>query len=180
MALLAEEIVEEWLNRRGYFTIRGAKTGVHELDILAIKPAGKRLECRHVEVQASSNPVSWLTPATKADRKTGTAANSAKARSAQYLLACVDEWLEKKFFSAKKEALRTKLAPGPWKFELVIHRLKHPEELEIIRSRDIVVHQLEAVVREVLAAENLIEGAAGKSLVELIGLDPAVRSAPPT
>lgn len=25
MALLAEEIVEEWLNRQGYFTIRGIK-----------------------------------------------------------------------------------------------------------------------------------------------------------
>ena len=27
MALLAEEIVEEWLNHRGYFTIRGVKSG---------------------------------------------------------------------------------------------------------------------------------------------------------
>jgi hypothetical protein len=32
MALLAEEIVEEWLNRQGYFTIRGIKKGVHEID----------------------------------------------------------------------------------------------------------------------------------------------------
>ena len=33
MALLAEEIVEEWLNRQGYFTIRGVKVGVHEMDL---------------------------------------------------------------------------------------------------------------------------------------------------
>jgi len=30
MALLAEEVVEEWLNRQGYFTIRGIRLGVHE------------------------------------------------------------------------------------------------------------------------------------------------------
>ena len=28
MALLAESLVEEWLNRDGYFTIRGVKHGV--------------------------------------------------------------------------------------------------------------------------------------------------------
>ena len=36
MALLAEEIVEEWLNRNGFFTIRGIKVGVYEIDLLAI------------------------------------------------------------------------------------------------------------------------------------------------
>ena len=47
MALLAEEIVEEWLNRQGYFTIRGIKMVVHEIDLLAVKlrPNGKA-ECR--------------------------------------------------------------------------------------------------------------------------------------
>ena len=58
MALLAEEIVEEWLNRQGYFTIRGIKMGVHEIDLLAVKgkPDGTA-ECRHLEVQASMRPV---------------------------------------------------------------------------------------------------------------------------
>lgn len=36
MALLAEELVEEWLNRNGFFTIRGIKLGVQEIDLLAI------------------------------------------------------------------------------------------------------------------------------------------------
>ena len=31
MALLAESLVEEWLNRAGYFTIRGLKHGVDEI-----------------------------------------------------------------------------------------------------------------------------------------------------
>ena len=55
MALLAEELVEEWLNRQGYFTIRGAKVGVGEMDLLAVKPTDGGVECRHVEVQASTN-----------------------------------------------------------------------------------------------------------------------------
>jgi hypothetical protein len=61
MALLAEELVEEWLNRRGYFTIRGVKLGVHEIDLLAIRPSASGLECRHLEVQASVRPVSYIT-----------------------------------------------------------------------------------------------------------------------
>ena len=40
MALLAESLVEEWLNREGYFTIRGVKHGVGEMDLLAVRPQG--------------------------------------------------------------------------------------------------------------------------------------------
>lgn len=36
MALLAEEIVEEWLNRQGYFTIRGVKVGGYYTPPLAL------------------------------------------------------------------------------------------------------------------------------------------------
>ncbi|MDA3926002.1 MAG: hypothetical protein PF904_14995 [Kiritimatiellae bacterium] len=58
MALLAEEVVEEWLNRQGYFTIRGIRLGVHEIDLLAFKPGlkGKHI-CRHIEVSVSTNPI---------------------------------------------------------------------------------------------------------------------------
>jgi hypothetical protein len=84
---------------------------------------------------------------------------------------CVNEWLQIKFLSEKKKALRQKLAPGPWRLELVVHRLKHPEELEVIRSNGIVVHELRDVVRDVLAAKNLLEAAAGQSLIELIAFD---------
>src|SRR5262245_13457200 len=148
MALLAEEIVEEWLNRRGFFTIRGARSGVHEIDILAIRPAKEGLTCRHLEVQASSNPVSFLTPATKAARKAGLAAYSQKTRSGEFMRECVNEWCEKKFFSPKKTLLRNKLAPGPWQLELVVHRLKYSEELAFIRERGIVIHQLDQIVEE--------------------------------
>jgi hypothetical protein len=72
MAMLAEEIVEEWLNRNGYFTIRGIKVGVHEIDLLALAVRGSVIEARHIEVQASIRPVSYLCPLPKnAQKETG-------------------------------------------------------------------------------------------------------------
>jgi len=79
MALLAEEIVEEWLNRQGYFTIRGIKMGVQEIDLLAVKwRMDGKAECRHIEVQASMRPVSYISRVPKEEQKAGRAANSAK------------------------------------------------------------------------------------------------------
>lgn len=43
MALLGESLVEEWLNREGFFTIRGVKHGVGEMDLLA-KLANRKTE----------------------------------------------------------------------------------------------------------------------------------------
>ena len=48
MALVAETLVEEWLNRKGYFTIRGAKTGQGKIDLLAA--SFHEPEALHVEV----------------------------------------------------------------------------------------------------------------------------------
>jgi Holliday junction resolvase-like predicted endonuclease len=48
MALVAETLVEEWLNRMGYFTIRGAKTGQGKIDLLAA--SFHEPEALHVEV----------------------------------------------------------------------------------------------------------------------------------
>ena len=86
MALLAEEIVQEWLNRQGYFTIRGVKTGIHEIYLLAVRFGAAGLECRQIEVQASVRPVSYLTRVPKAiQEETGRAAGSAKLRLADEL-----------------------------------------------------------------------------------------------
>src|SRR5215203_4737401 len=50
MALVAETLVEEWLHRKGYFTIRGIKTGSGETDLLAAsfrEPAALHVEVNH-------------------------------------------------------------------------------------------------------------------------------------
>ena len=50
MSLLSESVVEEWLNRAGYFTIRGMRYGVSEIDLLAVRYTLQGVEGRHIEV----------------------------------------------------------------------------------------------------------------------------------
>jgi hypothetical protein len=66
MSLLAESLVEEWLNRKGYFTIRGIKHGIGELDLLGIhRESSGSVTGWHVEVQASFRPVGYIAKLTK-------------------------------------------------------------------------------------------------------------------
>ena len=112
MSLLAEEIVEEWLNRAGYFTMRGLKLGVHEIDLLAVRPGKTAFECRHIEVQASIRPISYLSDLPKAVQKaTGRKPKSAKVRNDEELRAGVSEWVSKKWDDDQKIRLRNQLAP---------------------------------------------------------------------
>jgi hypothetical protein len=172
MALLAEELVEEWLNRLGYFTIRGIKLGVHEMDLLAVRPAVNGLECRHVEVQASVRPVSYMTRVPKSVQKeTGLAAEKKKKRSPEELKLGVKEWVHNKFLKELKSRVREKLAPGPWSFELVVHKLKHQEELELIRQEGIKVHLLSDIVEHLRSETGQIQAAASADFVDLVLLE---------
>ena len=170
MALLAEEVVEEWLNRNGYFTIRGIKIGVHEIDILAIKPLPDGgHECRHVEVQASINPVAYISKVPKGlHRKRGVGPDNAKARTMWELRRCVSEWLKKKFCHPKKQKMRESLCQGDWSFELVVHRVRHPEELGVFRKAGIVIHQLDDIIAKMVERKHMIRSASGNDLVDLI------------
>ena len=168
MALLAEEIVEEWLNRNGYFTIRGARVGVHEIDLLAVKLTQNVPECRHIEVQASINPVSYITAVSKKlQQESGRKAASAKVRSDGELEEGIREWVEKKFDHKKKVELRSKLAPGKWSRELVVHKVKHPREKELLKRAGVKIHELSEILKEMNQGGTLLERAAGTSLVEL-------------
>src|SRR5262249_32014830 len=109
--LLAEELVEEWLNRQGFFTIRGVKLGVHEIDLLAIRSINQGLVCRQVEVQASVRPVSYISRLPRAVQKaTGRAPASAKSRDEREISQGVREWIEKKFDHREKIRIRNQLA----------------------------------------------------------------------
>lgn len=171
MALLAEEIVEEWLNRAGYFTARGVKIGVHEIDLLAIRPLPSGLECRHIEVQASVRPVSYVTRVPKEIQlSTGRAPGSAKVRSDEELRQGIHEWIQKKFDHPSKQMARERLAPGQqWSRELVLNRVKSEREAELIEEAGITVHRLASILKD-LQLPGLIEGAAGAHLVDLVSM----------
>ena len=170
MALLAEEIVEEWLNRQGYFTIRGIKVGADEIDILAIRPLpdGKH-ECRHIEVQVSINPISYITKVPAAIRKaTGRGAHNAKKRDVAQLTQGVHEWTEAKFNSPHKVEIRNRLCPGSWTKELVIGTIKYEQELELLRQAGITLHRLKDVLSEMAVKRAIVTSAAGGALFDLM------------
>jgi hypothetical protein len=149
MSLLAEEIVEEWLNRRGYFTIKGIRLGVHEIDLLAVKLDKDGVVCKHIEVQASMRPVSYVTAVPKAiQNATGRAALSAKERTKEELRLSVEEWIDNKFRQDRKVRLRQALHDGDWEFELVVHLVRHAEELQQIEEMGIAVRRLASIVAE--------------------------------
>jgi hypothetical protein len=170
MALLAEEIVEEWLRREGYFTIRGIKLGVQEIDLLAVRHrAGKAVECRHIEVQASVRPVSYISKVPKLKQREGRAANSAK-RSREELEEGVAEWVETKFKRSDKVALRASLWPGTWSTELVINKVKSEEEVRLIEGHGVSIIHLAEIVSALERPGSPVACASGGDFVELLHL----------
>ncbi len=156
MALLAEELVEEWLNRNGFFTIRGIKVGVHEIDLLAVGFEDGETICRHIEVQASLRPVGYISGI------------PIKKSSFAVMSQGVEEWVNKKFRLAVKERLRNELYPGNWKFELVVHQVRHEDELKLIEEHGILIHRLDDIVLELSSSKSIFKGASGSDLLELI------------
>lgn len=172
MALLGEEVVEEWLNRQGYFTIRGIKLGVHEIDILAFKPNFRgQHECRHLEVQISTNPIAYISKVPKAlQKERGIGPDNAKTRPSDELSVGVKEWIFKKFDHPKKVNLRKHLWNGAWSRELVVNAVKHPEELDEFKAQGISIVPFENIVREMVSMETIISSAAGTDLLTLMHL----------
>jgi hypothetical protein len=171
MALLAEELVEEWLNRNGYFTIRGIKVGGHEIDLLAIAVHGSTIEARQIEVQASIRPISYLCPLPKdAQKKTGRKPMSMKQRTPRELAEGVKEWVNKKYHRDAKKRLRNALYSGDWTYELVVHRVKFPEELQLLEKHGIKIHKLDEIAASLSGNRTIIQSAAGSDLLELIML----------
>ncbi len=169
MSLLGEEVVEEWLNRNGYFTIRGIKVGVDEIDILAIRPLPDgRHERRHVEVQVSINPISYITKVPAAIRKqTGIGAHNAKKRDTAQLTQGVHEWVGAKFDLPRKVELRNLLCAGSWTKELVVGAVKHEEELALLKEAGITIHRLKDILSEMAEKSGFVKAAAGADLYDL-------------
>lgn len=171
MALLAEELVEEWLNRKGYFTIRGVKKGVSEIDLLAIKYDDSIVDAQHIEVQISFNPVTYITPLSKRLTKLlNKNKRSALARDSSTLEESVEEWINTKYIDSKKCEMRDSLWPGvSWKYILVHGVVKHPAELELISSKGIKLIPLHKVLSDLCEGKLGKHSSTGGDLVDLIG-----------
>jgi hypothetical protein len=171
MSLLAESLVEEWLNRAGYFTIRGARFGVSEMDLLAVRQGPSGLEARHIEAQVSTNPIAYISPLTEGQAKQfGEAKTSAWARPPDVLQVAVSAWVEKKFHSAGKTVARNKAWPDlTWSLEFVHGEVRHPEELHEIRSHGIKTHTFYSVLASLCNDAALThKGGAGTDIAEML------------
>lgn len=170
MSLLGEEVVEEWLNRNGYFTIRGIKIGVDEIDILAIRPfSDGQHECRHIEVQVSINPISYITKVPATIRKqTGVGAHNAKKRDTAQLKQGVKEWVDAKFNQSRKVELKNRLCAGVWTKELVVGTVRHEEELDLLEKAGVTIHRLKEILTEMVEKKSIVKAAAGADLYDLM------------
>jgi hypothetical protein len=171
MSLLAESLVEEWLNRAGYFTIRGVRYGVHEIDLLAVRRAANGIEARHVEVQISTNPVSYITPLTHQRAKDlGKARSSAWPRPPEILQESVVAWVEKKYFSPDKQRARERAWPElSWSLEFVHGKAKYPAELEAIRAAGINTVPFLAILKSLCHDPAVAhKGGAGSDIADIL------------
>jgi len=170
MALLAETLVDEWLNRRGFFTMRGLKHGVHEIDLLGVRQTESGQEAIHVEVQVSMRPIGYIAPLLAefipsfAKSKT-----SAKIRPRDIIQPCTEAWVEKKFTSSEKNRVRGLKWPDcEWNLQFVHGVVKDEFELEVIRNKGINTISLYEVLRELKHSPGKITGGAGTDFAELI------------
>jgi hypothetical protein len=172
MALLGESLVEEWLNREGFFTIRGVKHGVGEMDLLAVRPMhNTQVIGWHVEVQISFRPISYIAKLTRdiiGDSKRSP--SSAVERTAEQVESCARQWVQNKFCDRKKIRLRDQLWPGvSWEFHFVHAIVKDPRELAIIANEGIILHPFHEILSTLAKRKaHSVSGSAGGDLAEIV------------
>ena len=171
MALLAESLVEEWLNREGFFTIRGVRHGVREMDLIAVRPDPSRVIGWHVEVQVSFRPVGYICKLTdEIAARSGRKKTSAKERTENELHQCAAEWVHAKFNSKAKQQVRQHLWPGlTWLPYFVCAEVKDDREVEIIRKMNIHVIPFHKILYDLCLSERArFSGSAGGDLAEIV------------
>jgi hypothetical protein len=168
MALLAETLVEEWLNRNGYFTIRGVKHGQGEMDLLAVRPQSDGVVGWHVEVTVSFRPIGYIArePAGNSSRRR----SHVRKRTPEQIRAYAHDWVEAKFRSSDKVQLRSELWPGlTWSFHLVHGVIRYPLELEAFESEEITCHSFNQLLSDLSQrGDRSFSGSAGGDLAEII------------
>ena len=158
MALLDEQLVEEWLNRQNFFTMRGIKSGVDEIDLLAIRPTSEGLECWHVEVQISYRPVGYIGGDT-----------NARKRTKNELHEGVEQWVVKKFTSPKKIKRRNEILPNAnWRNILVHAALKDRAELPIMESLGVELIPYKQVLEALCSDKKGRSSSAASGIVEML------------
>ena len=158
MATLDEQLVEEWLNREGFFTMRGVKVGLSEMDLLAVRARDRTLECWHVEVQVSFSPMGYIG-----------GDNNAKRRTPKETADGVNAWIEKKFLQEKIASRRADLIPNAnWKYVFVHAVARHPEELGLIQKKGIILKPYHEVIENLKLGLKNTSSSSASGIVDIL------------
>jgi len=158
MALLDEQLVEEWLNSKNFFTMRGIKLGNDEIDLLAHRRIDGIDEYWHIEVQISYRPIGYVG-----------GNNSAKKRNEDELRVGTEEWVEKKFKSEKKVHKRNSIAPNAvWKYIFVHGLLKDERELGLIEKLGVEVIPYKNVLNELMKNSEHKSSSIANNITEIL------------
>lgn len=159
MALLDEQLVEEWLNRQQFFTMRGIKCGVDEIDLLAVKYDEHGVaEHWHVEVQVSYRPVGYIGGDTNARRRTRAEIEQGAAL-----------WVEKKFTNLKKSRKRNQILPNvDWRYVFVHGAVKDAYNLECIEQLGITLISYKQVLEQLRDGTNSSSSSVASNIVEML------------
>jgi len=170
MALLAEALVEEWLNRQGFFTIRGSRSGNAEIDLLAVRHApGGSPDAFHVEVQVSFRPVGYISRPSKNLRKALAIGTGAATRTPAQVAACANDWARRKFSDPPKVAIRDSGWPGlAWRFALVHGVVKDQDELSAIAQNGVRLIDFDGVLASLVRDGPAGGAAAGGDMAALL------------
>lgn len=158
MALLDEQIVEEWLNRKHFFTMRGIKCGVDEIDLLALRYKESKTELWHVEVQVSYRPIGYI----------GGDSNARK-RTEEEIREGVEHWVKKKFTRDIKVQRRNEIMPNAsWRYVLVHGELKDAKELEYMKQLDVELYSYKAILEELRDMENKASSSIASNIADML------------
>jgi hypothetical protein len=172
MALLAESLVEEWLNRKGFFTIRGVKHGIEEMDLLAIRHEERQVVIGwHVEVQVSFRPVTYIAKLNPdVARATNKARTAAGKRTPDEIETYAREWVQSKFTAEGKAKARDGLWPHvQWEYHLVHARVREPLELKVFQGEGVTCHTFRELLADLSRRKaHSFSGSAGGDLAEIV------------
>lgn len=171
MALLAESLVDEWLNRQRFFTVRGVRHGNNEIDLLGVRPQPNGLDAWHVEVQVSFRPITYISPVTDEIAKRFPATpKSARKRPSEIVEECADAWVNAKFMRDEKRKARNQAWPSlNWNYVFVHGIVREPNELAAIERmgvRLVAFHQVLAELKH--STSKGLRGGAGTDLSEIV------------
>lgn len=159
MALIDEQLVEEWLNRQNFFTMRGIKIGVDEIDLLAVRHnANSSIDYWHIEVQVSYRPVGYIGGDT-----------NARKRTEQEICDGVSQWVERKFTSQRKVDRRNAILPNVnWRYVLVHAELRDSTELELIEAMEVVLVPYKQVLNDLCSHNTRPSSSIATSIIEIL------------